>query len=94
MQFFFIPQSIDIFTDKYIFCIAVFIYLLLKKMFVSYLEELLKPHNIQISRKETTRTEKPENWFSTKYYTDVITITLGRQDNKNQKPAKGKQNSK
>lgn len=54
-----------------------------KKITWPYLEELLRKHNISISRKQARREEKPKNWFGTTYYTDKITITLGRQKNNN-----------
>lgn len=54
-----------------------------KKISWRYLTELLKEHKIEISREQKTRQEKPKNWIGATYYTDIITITLGRQNKKN-----------
>lgn len=54
-----------------------------KKISWRYLIELLNEHKIEISRKQKIREERPKNWYGTTYYTDIITITLGRQKKKN-----------
>ena len=61
-----------------------------------YLKERLKSQNIMISRKKTSKTEKAgkNGWYDTTRYTDIITITLGREDKKVQKPTKAPQKKK
>ena len=51
-----------------------------------YLKDILGEHNIHIDRKKAKREDKQNDWYDTTYYTDIITISLGRELEKEKEP--------